>query len=127
MPRTRVSNAAEVSSPQLRPNILAFGAGYVYRARTTYHFTAELIPDYVFQNAKKTKLCIYNQKFKYSPEWQAAWREILTSEAPTTYKVHIDNADFEGEIGGLHAQGTLYKSFVTEGAEDCGEQPNIHF
>jgi hypothetical protein len=118
---------AESGSPQMRPHILAFGAGYLYRGRTTYHFTAELVPDYVFQNEKKTKLCIFRQKYKYSPSMQAAWGEILASNAPTKYRLYIDNAEFSGEIEGLHAQGTLFKSFVAEGAQDCGEQPTSRF
>lgn len=118
---------AEAGSPQMQPHILAFGAGYLYRARTTYHFTAELVPDYIFQNEKKTKLCIFRQKYKYSPGMQAFWREILASKAPTKYHVYIKNSDFGGEIEGLHAQGVLFNSFVAEGAGDCGAQPNIHF
>lgn len=114
-------------SPQIQPHILAYGAGYLYRRSTTYHFIAELVPDYVFQNEKKTKLCIFRQKYKYSPGMQAAWREVLASRAPTKYRLNIDNADFSGEIEGLHAQGTLFQSFVAEGAQDCGEQPTNRF
>jgi hypothetical protein len=117
----------EAGSRQIQPHILAFGAGYLYRARTKYHFTAELVPDYVFQNEKKTKLCIFRQKYKYSPAMQAAWKDILASKMPTKYTVYINNTDFGGEIAGLHAQGELFRSFVAEGAGDCGDQPNIHF
>ncbi len=118
---------AEAGSAQMQPHILAFGAGYLYRGRTTYHFAAELVPDYIFQNEEKTKLCIFRQKYKYSPRMQAAWREILESKALTKYRLYIDNADFSGEIEGLHAQGTLFRSFVAEGAQDCGEQPTSRF
>lgn len=118
---------AESGEPQTRPHILAYGAGYLYRGRTTYHFAAELVPDYIVQNDKKTKLCIFRQKYKYIPSMQAAWRDILKSKAPTKYWLSIDNADFSGEIAGLHAQGTLFRSFVAEGAQDCGEQPTSRF
>lgn len=115
------------SGPQTQPHLLAFGAGYLYRGRTTYHFTAELVPDYVVQNEKKTKFCIFRQKYKDSPSMQAAWRNILRSKVLTKYTLSIDNTDFSGEIQGLHPQGTLFKSFVAEGAPDCGEQPTNRF
>jgi hypothetical protein len=72
-------------------------------------------------------LCIFRQKYKSFPRMQAAWRQILASKAPTKYWLSIDNADFSGKIEGLHAQGTLFKSFVAEGAQDCGKQPTSHF
>ena len=118
---------AESGSPQNRPHILAYGAGYLYCAGTTYHFTAEYIPDYVIQNENKTKLCIWHQQYKHTPEFQAAWRAILASEAPTKYILYINNTNFGGEIEGLHPQGTLFNSFVAEGAKDCGEQPTKRF
>ncbi len=118
---------AEAGSPQIQPHILAFGAGYLYRAGTTYHFTAEYIPDYVIQNEKKTKFCIWRQQFKHSPEQRAAWEAILASEAPTKYRLYINNTDFSGEIEALHSQRTLFQSFVAEGAQDCGEQSTNRF
>ena len=118
---------AEEGEPQSRPHILAFGAGYLYRAGTTYHFTAEYIPDYVIQNEKKTKFCIWRQQYKYSPEQKAAWEAILASEAPTKYTLYINNSNFGGEIEGAHSQRALFQSFVAEGAEDCGEQPTSRF
>lgn len=118
---------AESGSPQKQPHILAFGAGYLYRGGTTYHFTAEYIPDYVIQNEKKTKFCIWYQQYKHTPEFQAAWRAILASEAPTKYTLNIDNTNFYGVIEALHPQRTLFQSFVAEGALDCGEQPTYRF
>lgn len=117
----------EEGSPQYRPHILAFGAGYLYRAGTTYHFTAEYIPDYIIQNEKKTKFCIWNQQYKYSPEMNAAWKAVLASKAPTKYTLYISNSNFGGEIEGLHPQGVLLNSFVAEGAKDCGAQPTSRF
>jgi hypothetical protein len=118
---------AEAGAPQERPNILAYGAGFVYRGNTAYHFVAEMVPDYVIQNEAKTKFCIYTQKFKYSPRSRSAWNGILESEASTTYSVTINNTEFHGEIAGLHAQRTIHRSFIAGGAGDCGEQPTKRF
>ena len=117
---------AEVGSPQVQPHLLAYGAGYLYRAGTTYHFTAELVPDYVIQNQEKTKFCIYFQKFKHDPSMQVAFREILATKMPTKYSVHIANTAFYGEIDG-HSQNTVLESYKAEGAQDCGEQPTQRF
>jgi hypothetical protein len=118
---------AESGGPQIQPHLLAYGAGYLYRGGTTYHFTAEYIPDYVIRNEKKTKFCIWRQQYKYSPEMQAAWEAILASEASTKYVLYINHTNFGGEIEGLHSQQTLFHSFVAEGAQDCGEQPTTRF
>jgi hypothetical protein len=40
---------AVAGTPQQQPNILAYGAGYRYTANTTYHFTADLVPDFIIQ------------------------------------------------------------------------------
>ncbi len=118
----------EAGSPQVQDNILAFGGGYLYKGHTIYHFTAEMVPDFVKQNEEKTKFCVYDQKFKHAhPKAQAAWETIRTTESPTEYRVYISNTDFNGEIEGFFAPGTIYKSFVAEGARDCGEQPTNRF
>jgi hypothetical protein len=116
----------EEGSPQSQSHILSNGAGYLYRAGTTYHFTAEYIPNYVVQNEKKTKFCIWYQQYKYSPEMEAAWKQILASEASTKYTLSIRNTEFYGEIEGV-PQSTLFKNFLAEGAQDCGEQPTNRF
>ena len=118
---------AETGSPQDQPHILSYGAGYLYRAGTSYHFTAELVPDYVIQNKEKTKFCVYFQKYKHDPSMQVAFTEILASKMPTKYSVHIANTAFYGEIEGLHSQHTLLESYKAEGAQDCGEQPTDRF
>lgn len=118
---------AESGSPQIQPHMLAYGAGYLYRGNTTYHFTAEYIPDYVIQNENKTRFCIWHQQYKHTPEFQAAWRAILASKTPTKYTMYINNTNFGGEIEGLHPQGALFDSFVAEGAKDCGDQPSKRF
>lgn len=111
---------AETGSPQIQPHMLSYGAGYLYRAGTTYHFTAEWVPDYITHN--KEKLCIDSQKYKYDPPMQVAFTEILASNVPTKYSVHVANTAFYGEIEAQPAQSTLLKSYMAEGAKDCGEQ-----
>ncbi|HKY42477.1 MAG TPA: hypothetical protein VJM50_05245 [Pyrinomonadaceae bacterium] len=114
-------------SPQVRSHPLDHGAGYVYRANTTYHFTAELFPDYVIRNEQKTKFCLYNQVLSYDPQAVEVRKAILASKAPITYRVSIKNSDFEGLIEKFYSHNELYNSFVAEGAVDCGPQPTNRF
>ena len=120
---------AAVGVPQQQPNILAYGAGYQYKGNTTYRFTADLIPDFIFQNEAKTKFCIYSQKYEIreSGTRRAVWAELLTNESSVHYKVFIGNSDFAGTIEGFFAPGTLRASFAAEGAQDCGSQPTRRF
>jgi hypothetical protein len=120
---------AAVGAPQQQPNILAYGARYQYKSNTTYRFTADLIPDFIFQNEAKTRFCIYSRKYEIyeSGTRRAVWSELLTSESSVNYKVFIGNHDFTGAIDGFFAPGTLRASFAAEGAEDCGSQPTRRF
>lgn len=114
-------------SPQVRSHPLEDGARYIYRANTTYHFTAELFPDYVIRNEQKTKFCLYNQRPSDDPSLAKARKAILASKAPITYRVSIKNSDFEGLIEKFYSHQELYSSFVAEGAVDCGPQPTNRF
>ena len=118
----------ERGSPQVRPHLLAYDAGYQYLGQTVYRFTADLLPDYAIQNESKTKFCLYNQKFNNSPPHVlAAWRALLSSNAPTTYKVYIQNSDYTGVIENWYPQSVIYNGFAEEGATDCGVQPSSRF
>jgi hypothetical protein len=114
-------------SQQAQSHPLQNGAGYVYRANTTYHFTAELFPDYVIRNEQKTKFCLYNGVLNYDPQAVEARKAILASKAPITYRVSIKNSDFEGIIEKFYSHHELYNSFVADGAADCGPKPTNRF
>jgi hypothetical protein len=119
---------AEAGSPQVRPHPLAYDAGYIYLGRTTYRFTADMVPDYVIQNEAKTKFCLWNQRYAHDPpNVRATYRAMVTSKAPTTYRVYVDNSDFDGLIENFYGLGVFYSTFAVEGASDCGLQPTIHF
>ena len=118
----------ERGSPQVQPHLLAYGAGYMYLSKTTYHFVAELVPDFAVRNEAKTKFCLYNQKTNYDPPHvRAAWEAVVLSKAPITYRVSIDNSGFYGVIENFHSIGTFYDTFVRDGARDCGPEPTSRF
>jgi len=110
------------------PNTLILhGSEAGYRADTTYHFVVDLIPDYVFQNAAKTKFCVYNLKFKESIKAQNVWRVIKASSRPVRYRVSMQKADFDGDTEDFHPLKAFTDSFLSEGAEDCKPYANSNF
>ncbi len=117
----------DVQYPLQRPDLLKYDTAAGYRANTVYHFTVDMIPDYVIQNAKKTKFCIYVQKFGGSPKRLSLWEALSTNGMPIKYRIDIRNTDFNGETDNFHAQKVFLASFVNEGSQDCGPNPNINF
>lgn len=103
-------------SPQVRSHPLEHGASYNYRANTTYQFTAELYPDFVGRNAQG--FCLNNRRV-LEPIARAKRSTILASKEPVTYRVNIQNSDFQGIIEKFYSFNELYNNFVAEGAVDC--------
>ena len=109
------------------PDLLKYDTGATYKTGVTYHFTVDLVPDYVIQNATKDKFCIYVRKFSGSQKMQAIWDNLRSNGAPIKYRVEIRNSDFNGETEPFHSQKSFLASFVKEGAQDCGPNPNVNF
>ena len=109
----------------IRTSPLHSGATYTYEGQTAYHFTADLVPDFIVHNLDKRKVCIYYQKYRSSQREQEPFAQILDNEAATRYSVVVGN--HEGRIENFFAEGTFHRSFVAEGATDCGPQPTRRF
>jgi hypothetical protein len=106
-------------SPQERADPHPFDAAYIYRANTTYHFTAELYPDYVSQNKERTMFCLSKHPAIHDARAIEMRKAILASKTPITYRVLIRNSDFEGTIEKFYSHNELYNNFVAEGAVNC--------
>ena len=122
-----IEPAPEVQYSFQMPDLLKFDTAASYTAGVTYHFTVDLVPDYIIQNATKDKFCIYVKKFGGSQKMQAIWDNLRSNGAPIKYRVEIRNSDFKGETDPFHSQKSFLASFVTEGAQDCGPNPNVNF
>ena len=109
----------------IRTSPLQSGATYTYEEGTVYHFTADLVPDFVVHNLDGSKACIYYQRYRYSPWSQKPFAEILTYEGPTTYSVLAGGR--RGLVENFFSEGTFHHGFVAEGATDCGPQPTRRF
>ncbi len=110
------------------PNtLILYGSEAGYRADTTYHFVVDLIPDYIFQNAAKTKFCVFNLKFKESLKARNVWRVLKASSRPVRYRVSMQKVDFAGDTEDFYPPKAFTDSFLSEGAEDCKPYANSNF
>jgi len=109
----------------IRTSPLQSGATYTYEEGTVYHFTADLVPDFIVHNLNRSKACIYYQRYRSSPWAQKPFAEILTYEGPTTYSVLVGGR--RALVENFFSEGTFHRSFVAEGAQDCGPQPTRRF
>lgn len=125
MPREPYPPYDEIVLNDIRTSPLDAGAHYTYEADTVYRFSADLVPNFVFHNLDRTKSCIYHQAYNHSPDTLKSTAQILANEVPTTYSVMLSG--FRGRIQNFYAEGTFLKSFVAEGASDCGPNPTRRF
>ena len=63
--------------------------------------------------------------YRSSPWSQEPFAEILTYEGPTTYSVLVGGR--RALVENFFSVGTFHRSFVAEGAKDCGPQPSRRF
>ena len=99
-------------------NVLAYGAHFLYEARTVYHFTVDLVPSFINPIGLRGKPCVSHQRFDTAKN-QTTLAKRLASESRTTYRVYIGGAGFEGRIENFYAEGTLYRGFVDEAVQEC--------
>lgn len=108
-------------------DLLRFGGGGKLKAGQVYRFTADMIPDFALRNAAGTRFCITRSKFREPQAGAAAWRAMLESDAPVTYRVDIGGTNVTGQIENFNAPAVFHRSFLKEGAGECGEHGNVNF
>ena len=101
-----------------RPSPLAHGANFVYDAGTVYHFSVDMVPNFIFTTRDRASVCISDQRFSLARDSAAALAQMLATDRPMTYKVGIGGT-FEGRIDNLAGEGTFYQSFVADGTQPC--------
>lgn len=108
-------------------DLLRFGGGGKFKAGEVYRFTADMAPDFALRNAAGTRFCIERTTFKQSRSAEAAWRAVVESDVPVTYGVDVAGTNFTGRIENFYAPSVFHRSFLKEGAGECGEHGNIDF
>jgi hypothetical protein len=119
-PVPRLAHApSELAGTNHRDSVLAHGADFLYEARTLYHFSADLVPGFISPGSGGSPACIWREGFRTARDPEKWFASLLSREQPGVYRVTIGNNVFEGRIEKFAGEGTLYRSFVAEGTQDC--------
>jgi len=118
-----ITPAPEIVGAQSIQDVILYRGAATYQAGTTYSFTIDSVPDYVFQGTQTGRFCIYEQKFNN----RSAWDALKSSSAPIPYRVSISDAEMYVNIPVFFPQRAFYESFQRIGALDCGPGANIRF
>jgi hypothetical protein len=119
-PLPRLAHApAGLAGTNHQASVLAYGADFLYEARTVYHFSVDLVPGFMSTRGDGSSPCIWREGFQTAPDPAKAFNRLLARERPATYRVRIGGEAFDGRIENFAGEGTIYRSFVAEGAPDC--------
>jgi len=104
-------------------DVIQYEGAATYAASTSYTFTIDMIPDFVFQGTQSKRYCVFTQKVTNREIWNA----LISSTDAVAYNVSISDTGTAARIPASYPQKTFYQSFVADGAGDCGSVPNIRF
>jgi hypothetical protein len=121
-PVPRLAHAPnELAGTNHRDSVLAYGADFLYEARTIYHFSVDLVPGFIAPGSGGSPACLWREGFRTARDSEKAFASLLAREGPSTYRVSIGRNVFQGRIENFAGEGTLYRSFVAEGTQDCAQ------
>jgi hypothetical protein len=118
-----ITPAPQMVGVQSLQDVIVYQAEATYQAGTSYSFTIDMIPDFVFQGSLSGRFCIHEQKFTN----RAVWNALVTSSAAMPYSLTINDTGTVAYIPAFLPQRTFLESFAAAGAMDCGPVPNIRF
>jgi hypothetical protein len=108
-------------------SLVRHGSDARFKAAVVYHFSIELAPNFVGQNANRTKFCVYEDQFKNSVETQRTWEAIKMSSVPIKYMIFLNKIDWSGQTKPFYPPKIFYEGFLKEGAEKCKPYKNVNF
>ena len=107
--------------------LVTYGSDAWYEGGVVYHFTVDLAPSFVGQNASKTKFCVAEDYYTYKSKPRRVWEELLASRAPVGYRIFLYKAGYAGETDPFHPPGSFYEGHRREGAVKCKPYMNRYF
>jgi DNA-binding winged helix-turn-helix (wHTH) protein len=107
--------------------LVRYGSEAWFKNAVVYHFSVDLAPNFVGQNASKTKFCVYEDQFKNSVESQRRWEAMKANPAPVKYRIFINKMDWGGETKPFYPPKIFYDGFLREGAVKCKPYKNVDF
>lgn len=107
--------------------LVMYGSEAWYKAGVVYHFTVNLVPDFVGQNANKTKFCVDEKHWESKLHGLRLWQRMKRDPRPISYRIFINKLADGGDTEPFDPPKTYYDGFLKEGAVKCLPYKNMHF
>ena len=107
--------------------LVKYGSEAWYKGGVVYHFTIKLVPDFVGQNADKTKFCVYEEQFKNNSKSLQLWQRMKQDSRPIAYRIFMYPLAWGGETEPFDPPKVYYDGFLKEGAVRCLPDKNMNF
>ena len=107
--------------------LVKYGSAAWYRGGVVYHFVIDLVPDFVGQNATKSKFCVDEAHYQQKVKTRQAWEGMKASGGHVAYRIFMRQTDYGGDTGPTLPPKTFYEGFLREGAVRCKPYKNIYF
>lgn len=118
------------ATPQIHVDmntLLKYGSEAWFKGGVIYHFVVDLVPDFVGQNASKTKFCVDEEHYKSKVKSQQVWEAMKARSTPVKYRVVINKIDYAGLTEPFYPPRIFYDGFLREGAVKCKLYKNTDF
>jgi hypothetical protein len=122
----QVDPAPENRAADALADVIRYGGAAQYEGGVVYRFSFDLVPQYVIRNRAGTRYCLYLEQFRAGNRL-GLWNAIAGSAAPVRYRVDLSGLGFHADTEPMTPQRVFYESFLSEGAADCGPEPNVNF
>ena len=107
--------------------LVQYGSEAWYKGGVVYHFAIKLIPDFVGQNANKTKFCVDEEHYKNKSTSLQVWQRMKQDSSPVGYRISLYGMSDGGDTGPFDPPKVYYDGFVKEGAVKCKPYKNSNF
>ncbi len=107
--------------------LVKYGSEAWFKNAVVYHFSVDLVPNFVVQNVSKTKVCVDEDQFKSSAELYRTWEAMKASRALVKYWLRINKMNWGGETEPFYPPKIFFDGFLREGAVKCKPYKNIYF
>jgi hypothetical protein len=118
------------ATPQIHVDLntlVKYGSEAWYKGGVVYHFTIKLVPDFVGQNADKTKFCVYEEQFKSNSKSLQLWQRMKQDSRPIAYRIFMYPLAWGGETEPFDPPKTYFDGFLKEGTVKCLPYKNMNF
>ena len=106
---------------------MKYGSEAFYKGGVVYHFTVNLVPDFVGQNANKTKFCVDEETYNNKSQSLRLWQRMKQDSRPISYRIFMYKLADGGDTEPFDPPKTYYDGFLKEGAVKCKPYKNIYF